>query len=54
MRLGLVRLLMLYKLMLWSLNTVQVMFFTGLVGCVFVVAVSWVSVSRAAFSRDKK
>lgn len=29
------------------------MFFFGLIGCALVVFVSWISVGRAAFSKDK-
>jgi len=28
-------------------------FFTGLVGCILVVAISWVSVIRTGFGREK-
>jgi hypothetical protein len=38
--------------MLLAAHVVEVVFFTGLIGCVFVVAISWVSVGRDAFSRD--
>lgn len=32
------------------LKTLEVLFYVGLVGCV--VGISWVSVSKASFSRD--
>jgi hypothetical protein len=39
-------------MLLAAAHLVEVVFFTGLIGCVFVVAISWVSVGRDAFSRD--
>lgn len=35
------------------IKVLEVLFFTGLVGCVVVVAISWVTVSRGGFSREE-
>lgn len=44
---------MLFEAMRILLKILEVLFFTGLVGCVVVVAISWVSVSRASFKRGE-
>ena len=41
---------MTFKLMLWSKDILEVMFFVGLTGCVGVVIISWVSILKSAFS----
>jgi hypothetical protein len=41
---------MTFKLMLWSKDILEVMFFTGLIGCVAVVIFSWISILKSAFS----
>jgi hypothetical protein len=42
------------KMMYWATYAVDVMFFTGLVGCAGVVLFSWVSIFKSAFSdRDE-
>ncbi len=38
-------------LAIWTIRFVEGAFFTGLVGCVLVVAISWVSVIRTGFGR---
>jgi hypothetical protein len=38
------------KIMLWATYVLDVMFFTGLVGCVAVVTISWVSIVRDSLS----
>ena len=38
--------------MTWLLYALEGLFFTGLAGCVLVVLISWVSVFRAAVSKD--
>lgn len=38
------------KLMLLAKNTLEVMFFTGLIGCVSAVIVSWISILKSVFS----
>ncbi|MGH9519752.1 MAG: hypothetical protein ACRD2D_08875 [Terriglobales bacterium] len=43
---------MLFDMMKFIIMTLEVLFYTGLAGCVVVVAISWVSVSKASFSRD--
>lgn len=35
----------------WAVRFVEGAFFTGLIGCVLVVAISWVSVARSGFGR---
>ena len=42
---------MFLEFMRFLLKTLEVLFFIGLAGCVIVVAISWVSVSRASFKR---
>ena len=32
------------------MRTVEIMFFTGLIGCVFVVIISWISIFKEVFS----
>jgi hypothetical protein len=41
---------MLYRLMVWLFGVLEVMFFTGLVGCSLVVVISWVSIFKEGFS----
>jgi hypothetical protein len=36
--------------MIVAKNTVEVLFFTGLIGCTVVVLVSWVSIVKSSFS----
>ncbi len=38
--------------MVWLLKALEVLFFTGLAGCVLVVLISWVSVFKSAISKD--
>jgi hypothetical protein len=38
------------KLMLWFKDLLEVMFFTGLVGCSLAVIFSWISILKSAFS----
>lgn len=38
------------NVMLWSKYLLEGMFFTGLIGCVSVVIISWVSILKSAFS----
>lgn len=40
------------KLMIFTKNTLEIMFFTGLIGCASVVLFSWVSIVKSAFSDD--
>ncbi len=44
---------MAFKLMLISMHTVEIMFFTGLAGCVVVVLYSWVSVIKGCLTDEK-
>ncbi len=39
-----------FKLMVWGMYVLEGMFFTGLVGCILVVLVSWVSIFKEGFS----
>lgn len=41
---------MTFRLILWSKDILEVMFFIGLTGCVGVVFLSWVSILKSAFS----
>lgn len=38
-------------LAIWAMRFVEGAFFTGLVGCLLVVAISWVSIFRTGFRR---
>ena len=42
---------MLNTVMFWGMRAFEVLFFSGLIGCVLVVAVSWVSIARSSFSK---
>jgi hypothetical protein len=41
---------MLAKLVLLSVRVIEVMFFTGLLGCVLVVVISWISIFKDGFT----
>jgi hypothetical protein len=43
---------MTHKLVLWCMRAVEIMFFTGLIGCAVVVLISWVSIFRSGFSKE--
>jgi hypothetical protein len=45
---------MLHQLMHFAVKAVEVLFFTGLAGCVLVVLISWVSIFKSGFSESKK
>jgi hypothetical protein len=45
---------MTFKLMLWSKDILEVMFFIGLTGCVGVVLISWISILKSAFSEKSE
>jgi hypothetical protein len=45
---------MTFKLMLWSKDILEVMFFAGLIGCIGVVFLSWVSILKSAFSENSE
>ena len=36
---------------IWAMRFVEGAFFTGLIGCILVVAISWVSIFRTGFRR---
>jgi hypothetical protein len=40
------------KFAIWVLYAIEGLFFAGLAGCVLVVIISWVSVFKAALSKD--
>jgi len=40
------------KLAILSIRIVEVMFFTGLIGCVFAVLFSWVSILKGLFLNE--
>jgi len=39
--------------LVYALKALEIMFFAGLTGCVLVVCVSWVSIFKSGFSKDK-
>ncbi len=41
---------MLDHIIIWAIRVVEVMFFTGLIGCVATVLLSWISILRVAFT----
>ena len=45
---------MTFKLMLWSKDILEVMFFAGLTGCIGVVFLSWISILKSAFSEKNE
>jgi hypothetical protein len=38
--------------MLWAMYGVEALFFTGLIGCAFVVVFSWISIFKTGFTRE--
>jgi hypothetical protein len=44
------RLDMAHSLMLFAKHVIEVMFFTGLIGCSTVVIISWISIFKDGFS----
>lgn len=42
-----------HKYMIWLLYGLEGLFFTGLAGCVLVVIISWISIFKTGFSKDK-
>ena len=43
---------MLVQLGAWVMPALEFMFFAGLIGCAFVVILSWISILRDGFSDD--
>ncbi|HWA96816.1 MAG TPA: hypothetical protein VG844_19640 [Terracidiphilus sp.] len=43
---------MIHNLMYWGIYVFQILFFIGLAGCVIVVAMCWVIISRDSLSKD--
>jgi hypothetical protein len=43
-----------HSLMHMAVRIVEVLFFTGLVGCACVVLISWVSIFKEGFSKDTR
>ena len=43
---------MLHSLLLLAAKIVEVLFFVGLVGCVLVVTISWISIFKEGFSNS--
>ena len=41
---------MTFRLMVWSKDILEVLFFTGLIGCTAAVFLSWVSILKSVFS----
>lgn len=42
-----------HSVLYWGMKVFEVLFFAGLAGCVFVVLISWVSIAKSSFSKDK-
>jgi hypothetical protein len=42
-----------FSFAVWVMRFVEGAFFTGLIGCIVVVAISWVSVARSGFRRGE-
>lgn len=42
------------KVMIWAMHALDVMFFTGLAGCVAVVIVRWVAILKQGFTGSDK
>ena len=42
------------KLAVWAKDLLELIFFTGLIGCVAVVFLSWVSILKTAFSEKSE
>lgn len=38
------------RIAVFAIHIIEVMFFTGLLGCIVVVIISWISVGRDSFS----
>jgi hypothetical protein len=43
---------MAFNLMIWTKDLLEVLFFTGLIGCIACVLLSWVSILKSAFSEN--
>lgn len=43
---------MLIQLGTWIIRILEFMFFAGLIGCAFVVVLSWISILKDGFSDD--
>lgn len=43
---------MIHNLMYWGIYVFQTLFFIGLVGCVIVVSICWMVISRDSLSKD--
>jgi hypothetical protein len=43
---------MLIQLGTWIIRILECMFFAGLIGCAFVVVLSWISILKDGFSDD--
>jgi hypothetical protein len=41
---------MIFRLAVWCMYLLEGIFFTGLIGCVFVVLISWISIFKEGFS----
>ncbi|HTB96753.1 MAG TPA: hypothetical protein VK716_07075 [Terracidiphilus sp.] len=42
-----------HELIIWMMRAIEVMFFTGLCGCLLVVIISWISIFKSGFSADE-
>lgn len=44
---------MAHPLMILAMRVIEILFFTGIVGCALVVVISWVSIFKDGFSDPK-
>jgi hypothetical protein len=44
---------MTHYMMVFAVRLVQIMFFSGLIGCTLVVVISWISIFKEGFSDPK-
>ena len=42
-----------FKLAVWAIRLVEVMFFLGITGCASVVVISWISIFKDGFSKER-
>jgi hypothetical protein len=42
-----------HALAIWMMRALEVLFFTGLIGCSLVVVISWISIFKSGFSPDE-
>ena len=40
-----------FRICIWLMRALEIAFFTGLIGCAFVVIFSWISIFRDGFTK---